>query len=65
MRRTLIALALTSALGLAQAATVSVYANLAAWQAAISGSDQLQDFSGYAARFEPVSRPERIYRRVA
>lgn len=48
MRRTLIALALSAA-GLAQAATVSVYTSLAAWQAAISGSAQTQDFSGYAA----------------
>ena len=29
------------------------------------GSRETIDFSGYAARFEPVSRPERIYRRVA
>lgn len=29
------------------------------------GSKETIDFSGYAARFEPVSRPERIYRRVA
>lgn len=48
MRRTLIALAL-SALGAAQAATVSVYTDLAAWQAAISGAAQTQDFSAYAS----------------
>ncbi|RZL34955.1 MAG: hypothetical protein EOP35_15995 [Rubrivivax sp.] len=47
MRRTLIALALSAA-GLAQAATVSVYTTLAGWEAAISGSAQLQDFSSYA-----------------
>lgn len=47
MRRTFIALALSAA-GLAQAATVSVYTSLADWQAAISGSAQTQDFSGYA-----------------
>ncbi|KQW45696.1 MULTISPECIES: hypothetical protein [unclassified Roseateles] len=47
MRRILIALALSAA-GMAQAATVSVFNNLAAWEAAISGSAQLQDFSGYA-----------------
>lgn len=51
MRRTLAAFAAAFALttaGMAQAATVSVYNNLAAWEAAISGSAQLQDFSGYA-----------------
>ncbi|HEY8880766.1 MAG TPA: hypothetical protein VIN03_24560 [Roseateles sp.] len=48
MRRALLALAL-SALGPAQAATVSVYSSLATWQGAISGSEQVQDFSGYAA----------------
>jgi MYXO-CTERM domain-containing protein len=46
MRRTLIALALATA-GMAQAATVTVFNSLAAWEAAISGSAQLQDFSGY------------------
>lgn len=44
MRRTLAALALT-ALGTAQAATVSVYTDLATWQAALSGSAQTQDFN--------------------
>lgn len=51
MRRTpaAFALALTLATaGLAQAATVTVFNNLAAWEAAISGSAQLQDFSSYA-----------------
>jgi len=48
MRRTLIALAL-SALGIAQAATVSVYTSLASWEAAISGSAQLQDFGSFSA----------------
>ena len=48
MRRTLIALALSAA-GLTQAATVSVYNSLAAWQGAISGSAQTQDFSGYSS----------------
>lgn len=48
MRRTLIALAL-SALGVAQAATVSVYTSLADWEAAISGSAQLQDFGSFAS----------------
>jgi hypothetical protein len=47
MRRTLIALALSAA-GLAQAATVTTFNTLAAWEAAITGSAQLQDFSGYA-----------------
>ncbi|MGM9482683.1 hypothetical protein ACS5PN_15930 [Roseateles sp. NT4] len=47
MRRTLAVLALSAA-GLAQAATVSVYSSLATWQAAISGSAQAQDFTGYA-----------------
>jgi hypothetical protein len=47
MRRTLIALAF-GALGTAHAATVAVFNNLAAWQAAVSGSVQTQDFSGYA-----------------
>jgi len=47
MRRTLIALALSAA-GLAQAATVNAFDNLADWTAAISGSAQLQDFSSYA-----------------
>jgi hypothetical protein len=47
MRRTFIALALATA-GMAQAATVTVFDSLAAWEAAISGSAQLQDFSGYA-----------------
>lgn len=47
MRRALLALALSAA-GLTQAATVSVYASLAAWQAAVGGPDQAQDFSGYA-----------------
>jgi hypothetical protein len=47
MRRTFIALAL-SALGVANAATVTVYTSLASWQAALSSADQLQDFSGYA-----------------
>lgn len=48
MRRALVALAL-STLGLAaQAATVSVYNSLASWQAAISGSAQTQDFTGFA-----------------
>jgi hypothetical protein len=51
MRRTLIAFALLglSALGTAHAATVSVYNSLAAWQAAVSGSVQTQDFAGYAS----------------
>lgn len=48
MHRILIALALSAA-SLAQAATVSVYASLASWQAAISGAAQTQDFSGYAS----------------
>ncbi len=47
MRRFFTALVL-SALGVAQAATVSVYATLAGWQAAVSGPVQTQDFSGYA-----------------
>lgn len=47
MHRSLLALAL-AACGAAQAATVTVYSHLAAWQAAISGSAQTQDFSGYA-----------------
>jgi hypothetical protein len=47
MRRTLIALAF-GALGTAHAATVAVFNNLAAWQAAVSGSVQTQDFSGDA-----------------
>lgn len=47
MRRALIAFAL-SALGSAHAASVSVYASLAAWQGAVSGAIQTQDFSGYA-----------------
>ncbi|MGM9482682.1 hypothetical protein ACS5PN_15925 [Roseateles sp. NT4] len=47
MRRIFTALAL-SVLGVAQAATVSVYATLADWQAAVSGPVQTQDFSGYA-----------------
>ncbi|RZJ04517.1 MAG: hypothetical protein EOP39_20720 [Rubrivivax sp.] len=47
MRRTLIALALTAA-GLAQAATVSVYSSLAAWEAAIASPAQLQDFDSFA-----------------
>ncbi len=47
MRRTLVALALSAA-GLSQAATVSVYANLAAWQAAVGGPGQAQDFTGFA-----------------
>lgn len=48
MRRTLIALAL-STLGLAKAATVSVYTSLAGWEAALSGSAQLQDFGSFSA----------------
>ncbi len=47
MRRTLIALALSAA-GLAQAATVTFYSDLAAWTAAISGSAQLQGFDSFA-----------------
>jgi hypothetical protein len=47
MRRTLVALAL-SALGAAHAANVSVYTSLAAWEAAITGAAQLQDFAGFA-----------------
>jgi len=47
MRRTVIALALFAA-GMAQAATVSVYTSLAAWEAAITGSAQLQDFDSFA-----------------
>lgn len=47
MRQTLIALALSAA-GMAQAATVSVFSNLVAWEAAITGSAQLQDFDSYA-----------------
>lgn len=47
MRRALITLAL-SALGTAHAANVSVYTSLAAWQAAVSGPVQTQDFSGFA-----------------
>lgn len=47
MRRTLAALALLTA-GAAQAASVSVFTNLADWQAAVSGAIQTQDFSGYA-----------------
>ena len=46
--RMLIALALCAA-ATSQAATVTVYTTLAAWQAAVSGSVQTQDFSGYAA----------------
>jgi len=49
MRRALAALALSTLGVAAQAATVSVYASLASWQAAISGSAQTQDFTGYAA----------------
>lgn len=51
MRRspTAFALALAlSAAGMAQAATVTVFNSLAAWEAAISGSSQLQDFGSYA-----------------
>lgn len=47
MRNTLIGLVL-AATGAAQAASVSVFTDLAAWQAAVSGSVQTQDFSGYA-----------------
>ncbi|WP_343625019.1 hypothetical protein [Roseateles puraquae] len=47
MRRTLTALALLTAAA-AQAATVSVFTNLADWQAAVTGAIQTQDFSGYA-----------------
>ncbi|MBI3346726.1 MAG: hypothetical protein HY020_05880 [Burkholderiales bacterium] len=47
MRRILIALALSAA-GIAHAATVSFFSNLGAWEAAISGAAQVQDFSGYA-----------------
>ena len=47
MHRILVALALSAA-GVAQAATVSVYTDLAAWTAALSSPAQLQDFSGYA-----------------
>jgi len=47
MRRAFVALAL-SATGLAQAASVSVYNSVAAWQAAISGAAQTQDFTGFA-----------------
>lgn len=46
MRRTLLTLALLAA-GTAQAATVSVYTTLAAWQAAIASPAQTQDFTGY------------------
>ena len=50
MRRALAAFAALalSALGTAHAATVSVYASLADWQAAVSGPILTQDFSGYA-----------------
>lgn len=46
MRRTLATLALLAA-GTAQAATVTVYTNLADWQAAVTGSVQTQDFSSF------------------
>lgn len=45
MRRTLAALAL-SALGMAHAATVTVYTDLASWQAAVTGGVTTQDFAG-------------------
>jgi hypothetical protein len=47
MRRTLLALALSAA-GLAQAATVSVYTSLAAWEAALTSPAQLQNFDSFA-----------------
>ncbi|MBL8277745.1 MAG: hypothetical protein JNL93_13675 [Pelomonas sp.] len=46
MRRTLFAFALLAA-GAAQAATVSVYTNLATWQAAVASPVQTQDFTSY------------------
>lgn len=48
MRRILTALALSAAAMAAQAATVAVYSNLAAWEAAISGSAQLQNFDSFS-----------------
>ncbi|MCY4744960.1 hypothetical protein NYO99_08255 [Pelomonas sp. UHG3] len=48
MRRSLAALALLAA-GTAHAAAVSIYTDLATWQAALTGAVQTQDFSGYAA----------------
>jgi len=56
MRRALLALVL-STLGAAQAATVAVYSDLAAWQAAISGSAQTQDFSGYSSGTDLTGMP--------
>lgn len=47
MRPILTALALSAAAMAAQAATVSVYGNLASWEAAISGSAQVQDFGSF------------------
>lgn len=47
MRRALIALALSAA-GLAQAATVSVYTSLVAWEAALTSAAQLQTFDSFA-----------------
>ena len=44
----LLPLALLAANGLTQAATLTQYANNAAWQAALSGAPSLQDFSGFA-----------------
>lgn len=51
MRRTPITLVFALALastGLAHAATATLYSNLAAWQAAVTGSAQLQDFSSFS-----------------
>lgn len=48
MRCTLTALALSALAALGTAHGATVYASLAAWQAAVSGPVQTQDFSGYA-----------------
>jgi hypothetical protein len=50
MRHTLARLALAATLaaaGTAQAASVTLFTNLAAWEAAVTGSAQVQDFSTY------------------
>ncbi|HEY0955638.1 MAG TPA: hypothetical protein VGE36_12815 [Roseateles sp.] len=47
LHHVLIALALSTTVP-ARAATVSVYTDLASWEAALSSPAQLQDFSGYA-----------------
>lgn len=47
MRNLLIGLVLASA-GAVQAASVTLYTDLASWQAAVGGAVQTQDFSGYA-----------------